>query len=99
MSFLTNRAAYCPRPTFSSQSMICCVAGLRWAAVRETARFGFNDFLDRAFAGLLPTRERFFIASTRTLRTSHIVAGQDHSGHGVAAMAQGLAGWITSRAR
>jgi hypothetical protein len=43
--------------------------------------FGFNAFLDRASAGLLPALERFFIASTRTL-TKGIVAVQDSNGHG-----------------
>jgi hypothetical protein len=36
--------------------------------------FAFKAFLGRALACLLPTRERFFIASTRTLTTG-IVAG------------------------
>ena len=62
MSFLAKRGAYCPKLSASSQSAISRVAELRLAA-NATSRFGFNDLLDRAFAGLLPTLERFFIAS------------------------------------
>ena len=65
MSFSAKRCAYCPRPSFSSQLAVCCVAALRCSAALGTMfRFSFDALLDRALAGLPPAREGFFIAST-----------------------------------
>jgi hypothetical protein len=51
-------------PSFSSHSEICSIVGLRSAAVLDTTvRSSFDPLLDRAFAGLPPALEGFFIAS------------------------------------
>ena len=46
MSFSAKCSAYCPRPSVSSQSAICCVAELRCAAALGTMfRFSFDALL------------------------------------------------------
>ena len=78
------------RPSLSSQSAICCIAGLRPAATLGTAwRFSFSALLGRALAGLLPAREGFFIASTHRWERG-IVAGPESTGHGLQCFGVGV---------
>ena len=89
MSFSAKHFAYCPRPSFSSQLAVCCVAALRCAALGTLLRFNFDALLDRALAGLPPAREGFFIASTHGLERG-IVAGPESTGHGLQCFGVGV---------